>query len=125
MSNYKSPAKKLRNLKRVFTFLMNKPRPKVLLLENLQIHSQVNISILPKPTFKPSFTSVCVQTEFTGSQLYPPASPETSITLPDVHLLDRFCPDDDYGTPAYHEREAKRQENVRKTLEMIEKALSF
>ena len=33
--------------------------------------------------------------------------------------------EDDFGTPEYYTREAERQENVQRTLAMIDKALSF
>ena len=86
----------------------------------LQISNQDLVSIPSKHTLKPSSTSVCLQTDFLGSEKYSTIvqkPPETTLTFPAVL--------DDYGTAAYHKREAERQENVRKTLEMVDKALSF
>ena len=67
------------------------------------------ISISPKPTIKPDSSSVCLQTD-----LKPPDIQVSPITI-----------NDDFGTAAYHKREAERQDNVRKTLEMVDKALSL
>ena len=67
-------------------------------------------SIPPKPTM-----NVCVQTDFYPTTVLKP--PEIQIASNSVY--------DDFGTDAYHKREAERQENVRKTLEMVDKALSF
>ena len=51
--------------------------------------------------------------------MYPPETPYPP------NVQDMFCPDDDYDTPEAHQREAERQENVRKTLQMIEDAHGY
>jgi hypothetical protein len=38
---------------------------------------------------------------------------------------DVLCPDDDYDMAEARQREAERQENVKKTLQMIEDALGY
>ena len=127
-SKYRSPAKKARSCKRLIQFLMKKiPKKRI----NLMITSQPSTSfknvpklqtfilpqtsLSPKPTMKPSSSSVSLQTDFHQTTvLKPPDIQFSPITI-----------NDDFGTPAYHKREAERQENVRKTLEMVDKALSF
>ena len=121
-SKYRSPAKKARSCKRLIQFLMKKITKKRI---NLMITSQPSTklqtfilpqtSLSPKPTMKPSSSSVCLQTDFHQTTvLKPPDIQFSPITI-----------NDDFGTPAYHKREAERQENVRKTLEMVDKALSL
>ena len=121
-AKYRSPAKKARSCKRLIQFLMTKLTKKRM---NLMITSQAStsfkvvpklqtlnlppISISPKPTIKPDSSSVCLQTD-----LKPPDIQVSPITI-----------NDDFGTAAYHKREAERQESVRKTLEMVDQALSL
>ena len=89
--------------------------------QNLEILNLPSISIPPKPSMKPEMLTKSLQTELPGSKIYPNHFLKPLVTQ--VPTAD--VPLDDYGTPEYHKREIERQANVIKTLEMIEKALSF
>ena len=52
MSKYKSPAKKIRSLKRIFTFLMEKTKSTISIQKNLTICHQMNISMPANSTTK-------------------------------------------------------------------------
>ena len=130
----KSPAKKIRNMKRLLTFIQDKIRNK---RPNLAICSQGSISlkpvlkfsisrprsidIPPRSTVKSMLLSKCVQTDFPQPILKPPETPCPPLPV----VYDVFCPDDDYDTAEARQREAERQENVKKTLQMIEDALGY
>ena len=65
-----------------------------------------------------------VQTDFPQpSTTYPTQNPPEGPRPPLVY--DLFCPDDDYNTAEAHQRETERQENVRKTLQVIEDVLGY
>jgi hypothetical protein len=89
-------------------------------VSKLSIICQIKIDLLPKPPCKLRQISKCVQTDFPQpSSSNPPATPYPNA----VH--DRSCPDDDDNSAEARQREVDRQENVRKTLTIIEDALGY
>ena len=70
--------------------------------------------------------SKSVQTDFPQpSRTYPTRILNPPETYHPPLVYDVFCPDDDYNTAEANKRETERQENVRKTLQMIEDALGY
>ena len=139
MTKNSSPAKRVRSLKRLMTFIFRKPNQAK--YSNLGIKHLALISILP-PNKMLSFylnTSMSIPpasrnlsiSKMVSISILPPPEPYSNSHLPVLQNQHRQPALDIKDYPQHElddldpDRERKRQENVKTTLRMIDDALSY